>query len=99
VTRIPKAGAPGRKATTVKKHFGDEYLFEFIWNNCDREGLWDGDAGTVAEEFGVSEDEAYSAISDLCDRGLIEKLGADRYIITRWVDRNVPCDEDQQLLC
>jgi hypothetical protein len=37
------------------KYFGEEYAFEFIWLNADREGIWRGDAAELAAEFEVSE--------------------------------------------
>ena len=67
-----------------RRYFGEEFLFEFIWQHCDNEGIWTGDAASLGEEFTVSEDEAYSTLSELCDRNLIEKVGKETYIITRW---------------
>jgi hypothetical protein len=52
----------GRKAHTMRrKYFGWGQVFEFIWRHCDRDGLWDSDAETVAAKFNVSEDEARDA--------------------------------------
>ena len=51
-----------RKAHTMRrKYFAEEYVFEFIWQHCDNDGLWDGDAETLAAKFNVSEDEARDA--------------------------------------
>jgi hypothetical protein len=78
-----------RKAHTMRrKYFGEEYVFEFIWQHCDNDGIWSGDASTVAAKFGVSEDEAYDALSELCDRGLIEKLVPGKFAIARWPERD-----------
>ena len=41
-----------------KKYFDEERAFEFIWQNTDRDGIWHGDASTLAAEFDVSEDAA-----------------------------------------
>jgi hypothetical protein len=74
-----------RKATTVKKkYFCEEGVFEFIWNNCDHDGLWDGNAEIVAEEFGVSEDQAYFVLSHLSERNHVQRVGNSTYIVTRW---------------
>jgi hypothetical protein len=40
-----------------KKHFSFEQVFEYIWRHADHDGLWNGDDATLAEEFGVSEDD------------------------------------------
>ena len=71
-----------------KKYFGKEYAFEFIWLNADRDGIWNGDAARLAAEFDVTEDDAHSALSDLCDRRIIEKLYTGKYIILNWRDRD-----------
>jgi hypothetical protein len=63
-------------------------LFEYIWNNCNDDGLWTGDAETVAAEFHVSEDEAYSALRELSDHNRIQRVGIEKYIITRWRERD-----------
>jgi hypothetical protein len=78
-----------RKAHTVRrKYFGEEYVFEFIWQHCDNDGLWTGDAESVASEFDVTEDAAHEALGDLCDRGLIQKLESAKYIVTKWRERD-----------
>lgn len=71
-----------------KKYFDDEYAFEFIWQNADHEGIWHGDAASVAAEFGVTEDDAHSALGDLCDRRIIEKVYKQTYIIVNWRKRD-----------
>jgi hypothetical protein len=71
-----------------KKYFGEEYAFEFIWQNADRDGIWHGDAASLAAEFDVTEDDAHSALSDLCDRRIMEKLYTGKYIIVNWRERN-----------
>ena len=65
----------GRKGHTMRrKYFGEECVFEFVWQHCDNDGIWDGDAESVAADFHVSEDEAHEMLSDLANRGLIERL-------------------------
>lgn len=71
-----------------KKHFDWEQAFHFIWQNADRDGIWHGDAASLRAEFGVTEDDAHSALSDLCDRRIIEKLYTGKYIIVNWRDRD-----------
>jgi hypothetical protein len=76
-----------RKDTTMKRHFCEEYVFGFIWEHADRDGIWDGDDATIAAEFSVLEDEAYDTLSDLTDRDRIQRIGTVRYIVTRWRER------------
>jgi hypothetical protein len=78
-----------------KKYFDWEYVFEFVWKNADRDGLWTGDASTVAGEFGVTEDEAHEMLGELCDRHLIERVETATYIITRWRERDEVADEEE----
>ena len=77
------------------KHCDQETVFEYIWKHADRDGMWDGSATTLAEVFRVSEDEAHSAIGDLADRGLIEKLFPGKYAIVRWPEREDRCEEEE----
>jgi hypothetical protein len=48
-----------------KEYFDWEQAFHFIWQNADHEGIWQGDAATLAQEFGVSEDAAHSTLGEL----------------------------------
>ncbi len=88
---------PPQKGLTMrkKKYCDHETVFEHIWNNVDREGLWDGDTATIAEAFGATEDEAHEALGELCDRGLIEKLIPGKFAIVRWREKDDdPGEED-----
>jgi hypothetical protein len=76
-----------------KKYCDQESVFAHIWDNADRDGLWTGDASTVAAEFNVSEDEAYATLSELCDRDRIQRVGNSTYIVTRWPERDEPAEE------
>jgi predicted transcriptional regulator of viral defense system len=71
-----------------KNYFREEDVFRSIWDAADRDGIWIGDASTVAAEFGVSEDEAHETLSDLADRGLIEKLFPGKFAIVNWPERD-----------
>jgi hypothetical protein len=42
----------------------------------------------LAAEFDVSEDEAHSVLSELCDRRLIEKVYSQTYVIVNWRERD-----------
>ena len=77
-----------------KKYFCEETVFEFIWNRADADGLWDENDASIAEAFGVSEHDAYTALSELCDRGLIQKLEVAKFIITEWRERVEPTEEE-----
>lgn len=77
-----------------KKHFCEQEVFGFIWNNCDDDGLWTGDAATIAAEFKVSEDTAYEVLSEICDGGHIEKVYPGTYAITKWREPDESSEED-----
>jgi len=74
----------------MKKHFCEQEVFGFIWDNADTDGIWSGDANSWATEFGVTPDESYSVLSDLCDQNRIQKLEPSKYIVTRWPERDDP---------
>jgi hypothetical protein len=77
-----------------RKYFGEEYVFEFICQHCDNDGMWTGNAEALAAEFNASEDEAYDALSELCDRDRIQRVGNSTYIVTRWRERDEPGEEE-----
>jgi hypothetical protein len=76
------------------KYFGFEQAFEHIWLHCDSDGIWEGDAESLAQEFSVPEDEAHDTLCELCDRGLIQKLEPAKFIVVRWQERDEPDEED-----
>ena len=78
----------------MKKCFREEDVFGFVWEHADREGMWTGDSATVAQEFGVSDDEAYAVLSELCDCDRIQRIGDETYIVTRWPERDDPGKEE-----
>jgi len=77
-----------------RKYCDQETVFEHIWNNVDEDGFWEGDAATLAVEFSTTEDEAHAALGELCDRGLIEKVGPANFAIVNWRERDDPADEE-----
>jgi hypothetical protein len=79
-----------------KKYFGWEQAFRSIWDDADRDGLWNGDTAGLAREFGVSEDTACSVLDELCDRRLIEKLCPGKYIIAKWRERDEPDEQPER---
>ncbi|HYW38484.1 MAG TPA: hypothetical protein VE957_10250 [Terriglobales bacterium] len=76
-----------------KKYFDWESVFARIWNAADSDGIWNGNAETLAREFGVPEDEAHDVLGELCGRGLIERLFQGKYAVVRWRERDDPCEE------
>jgi hypothetical protein len=44
-------------------------------------------------EFNVTEDAAYTVLSELCDLNRIQRIGDAQYIIVRWPERNDPGEE------
>ena len=89
--RLGKA-ASERTYTMRKKYCDQESVFAHIWNHADAGGLWDGDASTVAAEFGVSEDEAHDMLSELCDGHHVEKVVPGKHAIVKWTE---PDEEDE----
>jgi hypothetical protein len=77
-----------------KKYCDQETVFQHIWNTADRDGLWDGDAATIAAAFAVTEDAAYDTLNELFDRGLIEKLIPGKFAIVNWRERDDPGEEE-----
>jgi hypothetical protein len=65
------------------KYFDWEQAFHFIWENADRDGIWRGDAVSLAEEFDASEDDAESVLDELRDRRLIERLCAESFYLSK----------------
>jgi hypothetical protein len=79
-----------------KKYFDWEYVFEFISQQADDDGIWNGDDVAIATEFGVSENEGYAVLGELCDRNHIQKMGTATYFITRWREK---VERDEELSC
>jgi hypothetical protein len=69
-------------------YFNWEQAFHFIWQSADEDGIWRGDAASLAADFDVSEDEAHSVLSELCDRRLIERVYSQTYVIVNWRERD-----------
>ena len=78
-----------------KKYFDWEQAFHFIWQNADRDGIWHGDAVSLAEEFDASEDDAESVLDELRDRRLIERLCAGSFYLSKWREKDDPGLRDQ----
>lgn len=73
-----------------KKCFDWETAFAHIWRHCDPDGIWNGSTETLAEKFGVSEDEARTMLDQLCDRGLLERVYEATYAIAKWREPDDP---------
>ncbi len=88
---------PTRKAHVMKrKCFDWESVFAHIWNGADRDGIWNGDAESLAQEFSVTADEAHATLSKLCDRGLLEKVYEGTFAIAKWHEPDDPGAEELQ---
>jgi hypothetical protein len=70
------------------KYFGWEQAFRFIWETADPDGLWHGDAASLAAEFDASEQAADAVLDELRDRSLIEKLDTETFFISGWRERD-----------
>jgi hypothetical protein len=73
-----------------KRYFDWEQAFHFIWQNADRDGIWHGDAASLAEEFDATEDQAESVLDELRGRRLIEKLHTGAFLMSKWRERDDP---------
>ena len=69
------------------KYFDWEQAFHFIWENADRDGIWHGDAASLAEEFDATEDQAESVLDELRHRRLIEKLYTRSFYLSNWREK------------
>jgi hypothetical protein len=78
-----------------KKYFDWEQAFHFIWENTDRDGIWHGDAASLAEEFDALQDVAESILDELRDRRLVERLSTRTYFLSKWRERDDPGRHDQ----
>jgi hypothetical protein len=72
------------------RYFDSEQAFHFIFENADRDGIWHGDAVSLAEEFDASEDDAESVLDELRGRRLIEKLHTRAFFVSKWRERDDP---------
>jgi hypothetical protein len=69
-----------------KKYFDREYLWDFIWNHADHDGMWNGNAELVAAEFHLTEAEARLTLAELCDSRLIERIDISKFAIVDWME-------------
>ena len=77
-----------------KRYFSEECVFAFIWTNADPDGLWNGDACTIADHFRVPEDEAHLTLINLCERGFLQQLESAKFIIVQWPERDKRVGEE-----
>jgi hypothetical protein len=70
------------------KYFDWEQAFHFIWQNVDDDGIWHGNAESVAKEFEVSEEAAEEVLRELRTRRLVERLSARTYFLSKWKERD-----------
>jgi hypothetical protein len=68
-------------------------VVEFIWNNADEDGIWNGDAETQAAAFGVARGEADEMLDELCQRHRVEDVFPGTYAITRCPERDESAEE------
>jgi hypothetical protein len=78
-----------------KKYFDWEQAFHFIWQSVDDDGIWHGNAVSLAAEFDASEDDAESVLDELRDRRLIEKLYTGSFCLSKWREKDDPGIGDQ----
>ena len=78
-----------------KKYFDWEEAFRFIWENTDNDGIWHGDAVSLAAEFDVSEEAAEAVLDELRTKRLIEKLYTGTFFLSNWRERDDPDEETE----
>lgn len=71
-----------------KKHLDWEQAFHFISQNAGRDGIWHGNAASLAKEFDALEDDTESVLDELRERRLIEMLDARTYFLSKWRERD-----------
>jgi hypothetical protein len=71
-----------------EKYFDWEQAFHFIWQNTDGDGIWSGDAASLAKKFDASQNEAECVLEELRDRRLIERLSGRTYFISGWREKD-----------
>jgi hypothetical protein len=78
-----------------RRYLNWEEAFGFIWQNEGGDGIWQGDAASLTEEFDASESEADSVLDELRERGLIERLDGRTYFLSNWREKDDPGLRDQ----
>jgi hypothetical protein len=92
---LQKAMPDGERLYIMRKrYFREEDVLRFIWEAADEDGMWEGDDQTLAAAFGVTENEVYASLGDLCDRNRLQRIGDATYIITAWRERD-DAEEDE----
>jgi DNA-binding FadR family transcriptional regulator len=71
-----------------KGYFDWEQAFHLIRQNADEDGIWHGDAESLAETFEVSEESAEEVLRELRTRRLVERLSARTYFLSKWKERD-----------
>ena len=77
------------------KYFDWEQTFHFIWQNADDDGIWHGNAESLAKEFQVSEESADEVLRELRTKRLVERLSARTYFLSKWKERDSSGLRDQ----
>lgn len=70
------------------QYFDWEQGFHFIRQNADDDGIWHGNAESLAERFEVSEESAEEVLRELRTKRLIERLSARAYFLSKWKERD-----------
>jgi hypothetical protein len=70
-----------------KRYFDCEQAFHSIWQSADEDGIWHGNATSLAAEFKVSEEPAEEVLRELQARRLIEKLYTGSFYLSNWRER------------
>jgi hypothetical protein len=78
-----------------KKYFDWEAAFRFIRENVDRDGIWHGDAVSLAAEFEVPEETAREVLDELRQRQLTERLYTGSFYLSNWREKDDPGIRDQ----
>jgi hypothetical protein len=76
------------EAVKRKRSLNWEEAFHFIWQNAGRDGIWQGDAASLAEKVDALENDAESILDELRDRRLIAKLDARTSFLSKWRERD-----------
>lgn len=77
-----------------KRYFREEDVLRFIWDSADAGGMWEGNDQTLAAAFGVTENDAYAVLIDLCDRNRLKRVESSKYIISGWKEQDDAGEEE-----
>jgi hypothetical protein len=72
-----------------KTYLDWEQAFHFIWQNAGRDGIWQGNAASLAKEFDALEDDAKSVLDELRERRLHETTQSTLFTVLLYLHSTI----------